>query len=87
VGYNLVLNKTIKKIIFQLKLPKFGTFRILKTPKRLLDFQTPENAKKMPFQALETAKNNQLKAPENSKKVLAYLSPLKTPKRCYLRQP
>jgi hypothetical protein len=87
VGYNLVLNKKIKKIIFHLKQPKFGTFRLLKTPKRLLDFQAPENAKKVPFQAPETAKNNQLKAPENSKKVPAYLRPLKTPKRCYLRQP
>jgi hypothetical protein len=68
VGYNLVLNKKIKKIIFHLKQPKFGTFRLLKTPKRLLDFQAPENAKKVPFQAPETAKNNQFKAPENSKK-------------------
>jgi hypothetical protein len=57
------LTKKIKKIIFHLKQPKFVTLRLLKTPKRLLDFQAPENAKKVSFQAPETAKIIQFKAP------------------------
>jgi hypothetical protein len=59
----LVLKKKIKIIIFHLKQPKFGTLRLLKTPKRLYDFQAPENAKKVSFQAPETAKTIEFKAP------------------------
>jgi hypothetical protein len=44
-------------------------------------------SKKIPFQAPEAAKNNQFKAPENSKKVLAYFRPLENHKKVLFKAP
>jgi hypothetical protein len=73
------------QFLYHLKQPNCGTLRPLKTPKMLLEFQAPENAIKVLFQAPEIGYFWLFKAPENSKKVLAYFWPLKTPKRCCLR--
>jgi hypothetical protein len=64
-----------------LKQPNSCHFRGLKTPKRLFDFQAPENSKKVPFQGPEKAKILSFQGPENSKKALEDFRPRKIPKR------
>jgi hypothetical protein len=49
------LNVNFLQFLYRLKQPKCGTLRLLETPKRLNILKAPENAKKVPFQAPETA--------------------------------